>query len=233
MPTSTLLYFAGILVAIISIVLSINVNAKFKKWSKVQNMRSCTGKEVAERMLHNAGIYDVSIELSQGRGLSDHYDPKAKSIRLSENVYQGTSIAAAAVAAHECGHAIQHANAYSPLSVRSALLPVANIGSRAGYWLFFIGIAFVYIFETTAMLWLVDLGIVLFAACVAFHFITLPIEFNASSRALSTLLNTGILAESEIGGAKQVLSAAAMTYVAAAAAAIIQLLRLIAVRNND
>jgi Zn-dependent membrane protease YugP len=232
MRTSDILYFIGVVVAIVSIIISLNVKSRFKKWSKVPNRRGITGKEVAERMLRSAGIYDVSILSTRG-DLTDHYNPKDKTINLSEGVYDKASIAAVAVAAHECGHAIQHHNAYAPLVLRHKLVPIANIGSRAAIWLFIIGLSIVSITESTGMMWIVDLGILAFAFAVLFHLVTLPVEFNASKRALVTLRESNILMEEEMGGARKVLSTAAMTYVAAAASAAIQLLRMIAVRNRD
>lgn len=226
---SSILYMLAFVVAIISIFLSINVNSKFKKFSKEPNYRGITGAEVAERMLRQAGIYDVAVQQTGGR-LSDHYDPRDKTINLSKDVYEKATIASVAVAAHECGHAIQHHESYAPLSFRTALFPVANIGSRFGIWIFIIGM---FLAEFGAGTILIDVGIAGFALGTAFHFITLPVEFNASKRALVTLRDTNILTESEMPGARKVLAAAALTYVAAAAAAIIQLLRLIAIRNND
>ena len=225
MRMSDVLYFAGIIVAIISIIISTNVKGRFNKWSKHKNARRISGKEVAERMLHNAGIYDVSVVQTPGT-LTDHYDPRNKTVNLSDGVYDKATIASVAVAAHECGHAIQHKEGYAPLEFRNKLVPVANFGSKAGVWLFILGLVF-------SSMWLVDLGIVFFATCTLFAFITLPVEFNASSRALNVLRGSEILMESEMGGARSVLSAAAMTYVASAAASIIQLLRLITIRRND
>ena len=232
MRMSDILYFAGIVVAILSIFISMSVKSKFSKWSKEPNRRRITGREVAERMLHNAGIYDVSVVPAHGV-LTDHYNPKNKTVNLSEDVYDKASIASVAVAAHECGHAIQHHNAYAPLVARHKLVPIANIGSRAAIWLFMIGMALIYITESTSMAWMIDLGIIAYSCAVLFHIITLPVEFNASKRALVTLRESNILMEDEMGGARKVLSAAALTYVAAAAAAAIQLLRMIAIRNRD
>jgi Zn-dependent membrane protease YugP len=232
MRTSDILYFVGILVAIISIVISFNVKGRFNKWAKVPNRRRITGREVAERMLHAAGIYDVGINQTHGV-LTDHYDPRNKTVNLSEAVYNEASISAVAVAAHECGHAIQHHEAYAPLTLRHKLVPIANIGSRAAIWLFMIGLFMVYLTESTGMMWIVDIGIICYATAVIFHLVTLPVEFNASLRALTTLRNSDILMDDEMPGARKVLSAAALTYVAAAAAAAIQLLRMIAIRKRD
>lgn len=226
MRTSDILYFVGIVIAIVSIIIFFNVKGRFKKWSKAPNRRGITGREVAERMLHNAGIYDVPVLATRGN-LTDHYDPKDKTVNLSEGVYDKASIAAVAVAAHECGHAIQHHNAYAPLVFRHKLAPVASIGSNAGWYLFLAGLIF------GGVTWMLDIGILLFSLATLFHFITLPVEFNASKRALITLRESNILMDDEMGGARKVLTAAALTYVAAAAAAAIQLLRLIAIRNDD
>jgi Zn-dependent membrane protease YugP len=232
MRTSDILYFVGFLVTIISVFISLSVKSRFNKWSKEPNSRRITGREVAERMLRNAGIYDVSVHQVKG-SLTDHYDPRNKTVNLSARVCDEASIAAVAVAAHECGHAIQHHNAYAPLVLRHKFVPIANIGSRAAIWLFVIGMIMMYVTEGTEMMWVIDLGIIAYSAVVLFHFITLPVEFNASKRALVTLRESNILMEEEMGGARKVLSAAAMTYVASAAAAAIPLLRMITVRNRD
>lgn len=198
------------------------VNSRFKKYSKVRSARNITGAQVADTILRAQGIYDVRIEHIAGN-LSDHYDPKNKVLRLSDSTYNSTSVAALGVAAHECGHAMQHANGYIPVKLRSTFVPVANIGSYASWILILIGLLFG---GSSSQAWLTA-GIVCFSATVLFHIITLPVEFNASSRAIKVLAGSGILAGDEIKGAKKVLSAAALTYVASAATAILQLLRLI------
>ncbi|MBQ2981961.1 MAG: zinc metallopeptidase [Lachnospiraceae bacterium] len=214
------------LLVLIGLVLSLwaqyMVNSRFKKYSKVRSSRNITGAEVAERILRSHGIYDVSIEHIAGK-LSDHYDPRNKVLRLSDSTYNSTSVAAIGVAAHECGHAVQHARGYIPVRLRSMFVPVANIGSYASWILIAIGLLFT---GSSSQAWLTA-GIVCFAATVVFHIITLPVEFNASSRAVKVLENDGILYGDEIKGARKVLSAAALTYVASAATAILQLLRLI------
>lgn len=174
---------------------------------------------LAETILHANGIYEVTIQRVSG-SLTDHYDPRNKTLNLSESVYGSMSVAAIGVAAHECGHAIQHQKEYAPLQIRSSLVPVANFGSGAS-WFFIIAGLF--------LSWqpLVTTGIVLFSLAVLFQLVTLPVEFNASSRAVAALGNLGILGQEELGHTKKVLSAAALTYVASAAAAILQLLRLI------
>lgn len=178
-----------------------------------------TGAQVAQRILSYAGIHDVTIVRISG-SLTDHYNPKKKEVALSETVYGSNSVAAVAVAAHECGHVIQHANNYAPLSIRSALVPVANFGSGASWFIIIAGLIF-------SMQPLVTIGILLFSAAVLFQVVTLPVEFNASRRALGILQDTGILGTNEGKAAGKVLRAAALTYVASAAAAILQLLRLV------
>ena len=194
--------------------------------SKVRSSAGMSGRQVAENLLRQNNIYDVDVEQVEGK-LSDHYDSKAKKIRLSKDVYSSSSLAAIGVAAHETGHAIQHATAYAPLNIRQAIFPVANIGSRWGFWLFLIGM-FISSFN-----FLMDIGIILFAGAVLFQIVTLPVEFNASSRALAQLSSGGYLRVDEISGAKKVLNAAALTYVAAAAMAVFQLIRLVLIRGND
>ena len=179
-----------------------------------------TGRDAAERVLHQAGIYDVRIERVNG-SLTDHYSPKEKVLRLSDSVYSSTSVAAIGVAAHECGHAIQHAVGYSPLKLRSAAVPVANIGSNLYWPIILLGLLF-----SAPML--TNIGIILICFVVLFQVITLPVEFNASRRALAILNDNGILEGRELSSARKVLSAAAMTYVAATATSLAQLLRLIA-----
>lgn len=208
----------GILLTLLA---SARVKATYAKYSKVRSMGGYTGAQAAERILQNAGIYDVSVEHISGN-LTDHYDPRSKVLRLSDSVYQSASVAAIGVAAHECGHAIQHNKGYAPLSIRSVLVPVANFGSTISWPMILIGF-----FITGSGSILVQLGILLFSCAVLFQLVTLPVEFNASSRAIKILGKSGILYEEEIKGAKSVLSAAALTYVAAAAASILQLLRLI------
>ncbi len=210
----------------LSIYAQFAIRSAYAKWSKVHSSVGMTGRQVAENLLRQNNIFDVEVE-EVGGTLSDHYDSRAKKIRLSSEVYRSTSLAALGVAAHETGHAIQHATAYAPLNVRQSLFPVANIGSTWGFWLFLIGM-FVSSFN-----FLMDIGILLFAGAVLFQIVTLPVEFNASSRAMAQLSNGGYLRADEISGAKKVLNAAALTYVAAAAMAILQLVRLLLIRGND
>ena len=216
---------------VLSLVASARVNMVFNKYSRVISRSGMTGAMAAERILHSQGIYDVRIERVSGR-LSDHYDPRNKVLRLSDSTYNDTSVAAIGVAAHECGHAVQHAKGYAPLAFRSALVPLANIGSNLGYLLGIIGLFFTA--NTGTML--ITIGLIAFSCAVLFQIVTLPVEFNASRRALAMLESQGILGSQEIKGSRSVLSAAAMTYVAAAATSILQLLRLIIIaggRNRD
>lgn len=225
------MYFLVIIAAIFSVWASAHVNSTYKKYAKVRSMSGLTGAEAAERILRSQGIHDVSIERVSGN-LTDHYDPSSKVLRLSDSTYNNASVAAVGVAAHECGHALQHARGYAPLQLRSSLVPLANLGSNAGIAIFFLGLLF-YNSMGDVML---TVGIILFSAAVLFQLITLPVEFDASSRALKLLESNGILASSEIPTTRKVLGAAALTYVAAAASAIIQLLRLVAIaggRNRD
>lgn len=221
-PTYVLI-IAGV---VLSMIASAMVHRSFAKYSQIRSASGLTGAEVARRILSYAGITDVSVSHISGH-LTDHYNPKTKDVGLSDSVYGSNSVAAIAVAAHECGHVIQHANSYAPLSIRSALVPVANFGSGASWFVILAGILF-------SMPPLITLGIVLFSAAVLFQIVTLPVELNASRRALGILQDTGILGTGEGQGAKRVLRAAALTYVASAAAAILQLLRLIILfgRNN-
>ncbi len=196
------------------------VKMTYKKYSEVYPMRHMTGAEAAQRVLHSAGITDVRIEQVDGE-LTDHYDPRDKVLRLSQLNYNTSSVAAIGVAAHEAGHAIQHNKGYFPLKFRNAILPVANLGSQLGIPLVLIGL--IFSFGDT----LINIGILLFAFAVLFQVVTLPVEFNASRRAVKMLENEGILYGEELSGCKKVLSAAAMTYVAAAASSALQLLRLV------
>lgn len=213
---TTILLIPGILLTLWA---QMRVNSAYSKYSRLRASCDMTGAEVAERILHSEGIYDVTIETVSGR-LSDHYDPSSRTLRLSRDVANSTSLAALGVAAHETGHALQHRDAYAPLVLRTAVVPTVNIGSNLSWPLVVAGIVF---------RWnpLIDIGILLFSLTVLFTLITLPVEFNASRRAMTALETGGYLTESELPGAKSVLSAAAMTYVAAALTAILQLLRLL------
>lgn len=213
-------YILIIIGALLSMWASARVKSTFARYDRVRNIRGITGVQAAEMILHQAGIYNVSVQRIQGN-LTDHYDPAAKVLRLSDSVFGSTSVAAIGVAAHECGHAIQDQKDYAPLRIRTALVPVCNFGSTISWPLILIGVL---------MGWnqtLIRAGIILFFAVVLFQVVTLPVEFNASSRALKILSSTGLLQGDENEGARKVLGAAALTYVAGAAASILQLLRLI------
>ena len=200
------------------------VKGTFNKYRQYSNWRGLTGADVAREILRLNGLYDVAVEPTYGE-LTDHYDPRTKVVRLSQAVYGSTSVAAIGVAAHETGHAIQHKVGYAPLVLRSSLVPVAGIGSSIGPYMAVLGLVF-------GSELLTNLGIILFTLAVAFYIVTLPVEFNASSRAIKVLESTGILTYDEMGPVKKVLSAAAMTYVASAAVAMANLLRLILLANN-
>ena len=188
-------------------------------------MAGYTGAQAAQEVLNRSGIYDVRIERVAGE-LTDHYDPRSKVLRLSDSTYASDSVAAVCVAAHECGHAIQHQKGYGPLVLRSTLVPAANIGSSLSWPVFVAGLIF-------SMRPLLMIGILLFGLAVIFQLVTLPVEFNASSRAIQILEGTGMLGSSEVTGAKKVLRAAAMTYVASLAASILQLLRLVILAGGN
>ena len=200
------------------------VRSAFKKYSRVPATAGISGAETARRILNEQGIYDVAVE-ETGGALSDHYDPRSKVVRLSSENFHGHSLAGLAVAAHEVGHAMQHAQGYLPLNFRHAILPVANLGSSLGMPLIMAGI----FFSATGLL---DIGILLFAGAVLFQLVTLPVEFNASSRAMA-ILAQGYIAGDEVRPAKKVLNAAAMTYVAATATAVMQLVHLLLLRGSD
>lgn len=219
-------YILIIIAAIISLIAQGLVKSTFSRYSKVAGARGITGAQAAEIILRANGINDVTVQRVSG-SLTDHYDPRTKTVNLSETVYNKTSVAAVGVAAHECGHAIQHDVGYVPLTFRSALVPVANIGSKLS-WVFII-LGLILSYNHT----LITIGILMFSLAVLFQLVTLPVEFNASSRALEQLEAQGILDRGEIGGTRKVLSAAALTYVASAAAAILQLLRLIILFGGD
>lgn len=206
---------------VLSAMASARVNSTFNRYSRVKSVCGMTGAEVAMRLLNSQGIYDVSVRQVRG-SLTDHYDPRTKTVNLSQSVYGATSIAALGVAAHECGHAIQHAQNYAPLKLRGDFVPIANFGSQLSWPLILIGLLLGRGGYT-----LIQIGILLFVCAVLFQLITLPVEFNASSRAVQLLGSTGILMENEVDGTKKVLGAAALTYVAAALGSILQLLRLV------
>ncbi len=220
-PTMILLIPAIIL----AIWAQMRVSSTYSKYSKISSTRGATGAEIAKILLEHNGLPDVKIEAVKGK-LSDHYDPRSNTVRLSTDNYRGRSLSAVAVAAHEVGHAIQHGTGYIPLKIRHSILPATNLGSWAAFPLFIIG----FLFNTPLLM---DIGIILFAGVVVFHFVTLPVEFNASHRALAQLSSYGMLVEEEVMGARKVLNAAALTYVAATAVALIHLVRLLILRGND
>ncbi len=204
------------------------VQHTYAAMSRVRATNGMTGTAMAKAIMRMNGVTDVGVE-EVGGTLSDHYDPRSKTVRLSTPIARGDSIASIAVAAHEVGHVLQHAQGYPGLALRSAIAPVASIGSMAAFPLFFIGLIFNMPGISTMLM---NVGILLFAGAVVFHLVTLPVEFDASKRALAQLTSSGSIAPEEVGGAKKVLDAAALTYVAAAAMAALQLVRLIMIRNN-
>ena len=213
-------YILIIIGVIITLAASAKMNSAFRRYSKVRSHSGLTGAQAAAKILNYAGIYDVVVERVSGN-LTDHYDPRSKVLRLSDATYNATSVAAIGVAAHECGHAMQDKEAYAPLKLRGSLVPVANIGSNLS-WIFIILGIIMWANQT-----LLNIGILLFSLAVIFQLVTLPVEFNASSRALRVLKDSAMMYEDEVEDTRKVLSAAALTYVASAAAAILSLLRLV------
>ncbi|MDO5521464.1 MAG: zinc metallopeptidase [bacterium] len=215
-------YILVLIGAVICLIASVRVKTTYAKFSRVRSMSGYTGATAAEAILHRAGIYDVRIQHVAGN-LTDHYDPRNKTLNLSDSVFGSASVAAIGVAAHECGHAIQHATHYAPLSIRSAIVPVVNFGTNIA-WLFIL--AGLFITSSSGNILLL-IGVIAFSLGVLFQLITLPVEFNASNRALKILKESGILRNDENYGARKVLSAAALTYVAGAVSSILQLLRIL------
>ena len=211
----------------ICLLASAKMRSTFNRYSRVRNHSGLTGRDAAEQILRRAGIYDVRVE-HVGGNLTDHYDPRSKVLRLSDATYGSTSVAALGVAAHECGHAIQHDTGYVPLQVRSALVPVVNFGSSIAWILIAIGL----IFNSRSSILFLNLGILAFSLAVIFQLVTLPVEFNASGRAVHILGGSGMLYDDEVNATKKVLFAAALTYVAGAISSILQLLRIIMIANN-
>lgn len=220
-------YILVVIGAVICMIASARVKGTFNKYSQLRSMSGMNGAQVAQRVLQAAGIYDVQVRHVSG-SLTDHYDPRTKTVNLSDPVYNATSVAALGVAAHECGHAIHHAKSYAPLSIRSALVPIANFGSMLAWPVILIGL----LFNTRSSGLIIDIGILLFSAAVLFQLVTLPVEFDASRRALVMLRTQGILSDDELKYTRKVLKSAALTYVASAAAAILQLLRIILITNG-
>ena len=218
-------YFIYVIPAlIITILAQINVKTTFARYSKVRNSRGVTGQNAARQILDENGLYNVRIERISG-SLTDHFDPSANVVRLSESVHDSTSVAAIGVAAHEVGHAIQHSTGYAPIKIRAAIIPLTQIGSMLAFPLLIIGLSM-------ASTFFVDIGILLFTAVVFFQLITLPVEFNASIRAMRVLDDRDILYGEELKGSRKVLTAAALTYVGALAVSLLQLLRLLSLKNN-
>ena len=224
-------YLLVLIGVVVCMAASSRVRSVFSRYSRVRSHSGMTGKEAAEQILRRNGIYDVQVIHIPGN-LTDHYNPGKKTLGLSDSVYNSSSVAAIGVAAHECGHAVQHAVGYAPLSIRGALVPVANFGSALSWPLILIGL----LMNSQMSGLLINLGILLFSAAVLFQIVTLPVEFNASSRAVRVLESSGMLYPEEVGDVKKVLRAAALTYVAGAASMILQFLRLIIIggrRRND
>lgn len=218
---------------VLSLWTSSRVKSTFARFAQVPSRHGLSGAQVAKAILSAHGVHDVTVEPVAGN-LTDHYDPSAKTLRLSEGVYQSTSVAALGVAAHEVGHAIQHAERYAALQFRSAIVPLVGIGSNLGIWVMILGLGMGAASGSMTMAWI---GLAMFASTAVFTLVTLPVEFDASKRALVTLQSAGILASDELEGARKVLSAAAMTYVAAAAASVLTVLywafRILGARAND
>ena len=213
-------YVLVLIGVVICMIASAKMNSTFNKYSRVRSHSGMTGREAAETILRRAGIYDVRVERISGN-LTDHYDPKARVLRLSDSVYGSNSVAAIGVAAHECGHAIQDQEDYVPLRFRSAFVPVANLGTQVAFPILLLGVFL------GSSHFLIQVGLLCFFFGVLFQLITLPVEFNASGRAVRILRETGMMSDDELSKTKKVLSAAAMTYVAAAAASILSMLKLI------
>lgn len=217
-------YILVIIGFVLALFASSGVQRAFKKYSKVKCLRGYTGFDAARKILDDNGLYDIRVEHVSGN-LSDHFDPSANVIRLSDATYSSNSVAAIGVAAHEAGHAVQHAEGYAPIKIRNSMVPVVNICSTISMPLFIIGLIL-------GMTGLANLGILLFSGALVFQVVTLPVEFNASRRAIRILSESSMLEEDELRGAKKVLSAAAMTYVAAVLSTLLQLLRLVILNNS-
>ena len=222
-------YLLIIAVFLVSMAVQAYMRGTFSKYSKIRNMRGMTGADAARQILDSEGLYQVQV-LPVGGSLTDHYDPRTKTVSLSESVFGSTSLAAAGVAAHECGHAIQDAKGYAPLNIRTALVPAANFGANFSWPLFLVGLFF-----SSGIL--IRIAILLYILALLFQLVTLPVEFNASSRAMEKLKSLGLLQSEEYSGTQKVLRAAAMTYVAAAAASVMYLIRMLILsgdrRRND
>ena len=218
------MYILTIIMAIVCMIASARVSSVYKKYNRIRSMSGMTGAMAAMEILRRNGITDVAVQHVPGN-LTDHYDPRSRTVNLSDATYGSNSVAAVGVAAHECGHVLQHHTGYIPLQIRSAILPAANIGSKAGIPIILLGLFF-------SFSPLITIGIWVFSLAVLFQVVTLPVEFNASHRALVMLEDYGILGSEEVDSSRKVLTAAAMTYVASAASAVVQLLRLILLNNR-
>lgn len=220
----TTAYLVCIAAFIFAVICSINVKSTFNKYNRIASRRGVTAAQAARQILDRNGLYYVQVQRIAGN-LTDNYNPKTNIVSLSDSVYDSTSLAAIGVAAHECGHAVQHSTGYVPNEIRSAVFPIARLGSTLYFYVFLLGI--IFSFEP-----LVDIGIIMFAFVVLFQLVTLPVEFNASRRAMLTLSSEGLLEQDELYGARRTLTAAAMTYVASLAVSVTQLLRMLASRNR-
>jgi Zn-dependent membrane protease YugP len=205
------------------------VKATYEKYAEIQSSLGMTGEQVAKTILERMGIYDVTVEQVEGQ-LTDHYDPSTKAVRLSESVYASSSLAAAAIAAHECGHVLQDVRGYQFMNIRASLVPIANIGANFGPLMVMAGLFLTFLGSLSTIF--INLGIILFAGAILFHIVTLPVEFDASSRALKLIDELGILQGEENRGARSVLNAAAWTYVATAIYAALQLVQLLLMRGD-
>lgn len=217
-----------ILPVILCIAASVNVNSTYSKYSKMRNTRGLTGEQVARQILDSNGLFYVRVEHVSGK-LSDHFDPRSNVVRLSDSVFAETSVAALGVAAHECGHAIQHAQEYGPVKMRTALVPFTNLCSHAWYIVFMLGLFFAETALGNSLIWI---GVLLFAMVAVFQLVTLPVEFDASNRAMKILEGDGFLYGDEVSAASKVLKAAALTYVASLLNSLMQLLRLLMIANR-
>lgn len=221
-PTAA--YFLVIAAVIFSYIIQASLNSTFKKYSKVYSRNNVPAHVIARQILDSYGLQNITVMHIDGK-LTDHFDPRSNVVALSDSTFFSTSVAAIGVAAHECGHAVQHNTGYIPIKIRSAFVPIAQIGSKSWIILFILGMFM-------GLGFLVDAGVILFGCVVLFQLLTLPVEFNASRRALNVIENQGLLEKDEIGGARKTLKAAAMTYVAALMTALTQLIRLIALANR-
>lgn len=220
------IYILGILVVLFA---QNKLSRTYQKYRSVQNSKHLNGMEVAQKILSQNGVYDVRVEMSKGGMLSDHYDPTQKVVRLSSDIYNGTSIASIAVAAHECGHVLQHANGYKLLAIRAKMIPIVNLATKLGWISLFLGL-FLFSQSTT----LLKIGIIMLSCMLVFQLLTLPIEFDASSRAIQVLKGNGMIESREEGMARSMLNAAAFTYVASLISTLMQVLRIILIaRSRD